>query len=199
MSLFRNNTFVVVNTVGFLVGMGMFGTITFLPLFLQVVKGVSPTGSGLFLVPMMGGLIFASTMAGRIMSKTGRYRLMPAISTGVLALAMVVLTTVGTDSPLWLIGGTMVLVGLGLVVVAIKLFGSSVSEKFARANEVQPCLSMFFNKLPYEPERLEDVGMPDAEPDEEPRMSRSELLDRFDGRLPEDVLARLRGEFDTSG
>ncbi|AUC54144.1 EmrB/QacA family drug resistance transporter [Sagittula sp. P11] len=114
MSLFRNNTFVVVNTVGFLVGMGMFGTITFLPLFLQVVKGVSPTGSGLFLVPMMGGLIFASTMAGRIMSKTGRYRLMPAISTGVLALAMVVLTTVGTDSPLWLIGGTMVLVGLGL-------------------------------------------------------------------------------------
>jgi hypothetical protein len=93
----------------------------------------------------------------------------------------------------------LMLLILGLVVVAIKLFGSSVSEKFARANEVQPCLSMFFNKLPYEPERLEDVGMPDAEPDEEPRMSRSELLDRFDGRLPEDVLARLRGEFDTSG
>ena len=64
--LFRINTFLVVNGVGFLVGFAMFGTITFLPLFLQVVKGVSPTGSGLFLVPMMGGLIFASTMAGRI-------------------------------------------------------------------------------------------------------------------------------------
>ncbi|MEQ5871339.1 MFS transporter [Sagittula sp. NFXS13] len=114
MSLFRNNTFIVINTVGFLVGMGMFGTITFLPLFLQVVKDVSPTTSGLFLVPMMGGLIFASTGAGRIMSKTGRYKLMPTLSTGLLAMAMVALTTLSQDTPLWMIAGTMVLVGLGL-------------------------------------------------------------------------------------
>ena len=80
MSLFANNTFLVVNFVGLMVGMAMFGTITFLPFFLQVVKGVSPTSSGLFLVPMMGGLILASTVAGRIMSKTGRYRLLPIAS-----------------------------------------------------------------------------------------------------------------------
>ena len=55
MSLFANNTFLVVNFVGLMVGMAMFGTITFLPFFLQVVKGISPTSSGLFLVPMMGG------------------------------------------------------------------------------------------------------------------------------------------------
>ncbi|MFW2587983.1 MDR family MFS transporter [Sagittula sp. SSi028] len=114
LSLFRNNTFVVVNAVGFLVGMGMFGTITFLPLFLQVVKGVSPTASGLFLVPMMGGLIFASTMAGRVMSRTGRYKLMPTLSTGLLAAAMLGLTTLSQNSPLWLIASTLVLVGLGL-------------------------------------------------------------------------------------
>lgn len=114
LSLFRNNTFLVVNAVGFLVGMGMFGTITFLPLFLQVVKGVSPTNSGLFLVPMMGGLIFASTMAGRVMSKTGRYKLMPTLSTGVLAVALVALSTISAESPLWFIAGAMVLIGLGL-------------------------------------------------------------------------------------
>lgn len=114
MSLFRNNTFVVVNTVGFMVGMGMFGTITFLPLFLQVVKGVSPTTSGLFLVPMMGGLIFASTAAGKVMSKTGRYKRMPMLSTGLLALAMLSMTALSKDTPLWMIAGSMVLIGLGL-------------------------------------------------------------------------------------
>ncbi|WP_425101503.1 MDR family MFS transporter [Tropicibacter sp. S64] len=114
MSLFVNNTFVVVNSVGFLVGMAMFGTITFLPLFLQVVKGVSPTNSGLFLVPMMAGLLSASMGAGRIMSKTGHYRMMPIYSTGLLALAMAMMATITQDSPLWLIAGCMVLVGLGL-------------------------------------------------------------------------------------
>ncbi|WP_425073811.1 MDR family MFS transporter [Sagittula sp. S175] len=113
-SLFRNNTFVVINTVGFMVGTAMFGTITFLPLFLQVVKNVSPTGSGLFLVPMMGGLIFASTMAGRVMSKTGRYKLMPTLSTGLLALAMLSMTSLSMETPLWMIAGSMVLIGLGL-------------------------------------------------------------------------------------
>jgi EmrB/QacA subfamily drug resistance transporter len=114
MGLFRNNAFVVVNTVGFLVGMGMFGTITFLPLFLQVVKGVSPTASGLFLVPMMGGLILASTGAGRIMSKTGRYKIMPTLSTGLLALAMLGMTQLDQDTPLWVLGVNMAMIGLGL-------------------------------------------------------------------------------------
>ncbi|MFW2545051.1 MDR family MFS transporter [Primorskyibacter sp. 2E107] len=114
MSLFVNNTFVVVNVVGFLVGMAMFATITFLPLFLQVVKGVSPTNSGLFLVPMMAGLLSASMGAGKVMSVTGRYKLLPILSTGLLALAMALMATITQDSPLWLIAGTMVLVGLGL-------------------------------------------------------------------------------------
>lgn len=114
LSLFRNNTFLVINAVGFLVGMGMFGTITFLPLFLQIVKGVTPTTSGLFLVPMMGGLIVSSQMAGRIMSASGRYKLMPTLSTGVLALALLAMSGIGAASSLWFIGGVMVLVGVGL-------------------------------------------------------------------------------------
>lgn len=114
LSLFRNNTFLVVNVVGFLVGMGMFGTITFLPLFLQMVKEVSPTVSGLFLVPMMGGLILSSMVAGRIMSATGRYKLMPTLSTGVLALALLAMSRLDAGSALWVIGAVMVMVGLGL-------------------------------------------------------------------------------------
>jgi EmrB/QacA subfamily drug resistance transporter len=112
--LFRLNSFVVVNTVGFLVGGAMFGTITFLPLFLQIAKGVSPTGSGLFLLPMMGGLILASAAAGQVMTRTGRYKAMPVASTGLLTVSLLGMATVTGDTPLWLIGIFMAGVGLGL-------------------------------------------------------------------------------------
>ncbi|WP_375259414.1 MDR family MFS transporter [Citreimonas sp.] len=112
--LFRNPTFLVVNAVGFLVGMAMFGTITFMPLFLQVVKDVDATTSGLFLLPMMGGLLGTSILAGQVMSRTGRYRLLPVLSTGVLALAMLLLARIGAQSSLWGIAACMLLVGVGL-------------------------------------------------------------------------------------
>jgi EmrB/QacA subfamily drug resistance transporter len=112
--LFRNNTFVVINGVGFLVGMAMFGTITFVPLFLQVVKGATPTESGLFLLPMMAGLIGASTLSGQMMSRTGRYRALPIASNLLLAVAMVLLATVGAQTPLWLMAVYMLLAGMGL-------------------------------------------------------------------------------------
>ncbi len=114
LSLFRNNAFVTVNSMGFLIGMAMFGTITFLPLFLQVAKGVSPTQSGLFLVPMMGGLLGGSIGAGRIMSKRGTYKVMPILSTALLCASMLALTRLSGDTPLWLLALNMVGVGLGL-------------------------------------------------------------------------------------
>ena len=114
LGLFRNNTFLVVNSVGFMVGVAMFGTITFIPLYLQVVQGVSPAVSGLFLTPMMAGLIASSTGAGQVMARTGRYKIMPTLSTGLLALAMVSLSTLSEGSPLWLVAVSMICVGLGL-------------------------------------------------------------------------------------
>lgn len=114
LSLFSNNTFLVANSVGVLVGSAMFGSITFLPLFLQVVKGVSPTNSGMFLVAMMVGLLGGSIGAGKRMSDTGRYKLLPVLSTGLLALSMLALSTVSPTTPLWHIAGFMVLVGLGI-------------------------------------------------------------------------------------
>ena len=112
--LFRNNTFLVTNAVGFLVGMAMFGSITFLPMYLQLAKGVSPTNSALQLVPMMVGLIGASTLSGFLMSRTGRYRFLPMISTAVLVVGLVLLANMQLDTPDWQVAIYMLLVGAGI-------------------------------------------------------------------------------------
>ncbi|MGR3593611.1 MAG: MDR family MFS transporter [Limimaricola soesokkakensis] len=114
LSLFRLNAVAVVNAAGLLVGMAMFGTITFLPLYLQVVQGVSPVLSGMFLLPMMGGLIGASMVSGRVMGRTGRYKALPVASTALLALAMLGLSRLGPDTPLWQVLALMTATGLGI-------------------------------------------------------------------------------------
>lgn len=112
--LFRNNAFLVVNSVGFLVGCVMFGSVTFVPFFLQVVKGFTPTQAGLGLIPMMLGLILASTLAGWFMSATGRYKVLPPFSTALLALGAVMLTTIGRGTPFWLTSLYLLMVGIGI-------------------------------------------------------------------------------------
>lgn len=114
LSLFTINNFVVANSVGFLVGCAMFGTITFMPLYLQTVQGVLPATSGLFLVPMMVGLIGGSMGAGQLMSRTGRYRILPIISTGVLAVAMLLMSTLSAETRLWQVTLYMLLTGIGI-------------------------------------------------------------------------------------
>ena len=114
LQLFRNNTFLVSNAVGFLVGMAMFGSITFLPMYLQLAKGVSPTQSALQLLPMMIGLIGASTLSGFVMSRTGRYKILPSISTALLFVGLLLLGMMQLDTPDWQIAAYMFLVGLGI-------------------------------------------------------------------------------------
>lgn len=114
LQLFRNRTFVITNAVGFLVGMAMFGSITFLPLYLQVAKGVSPTGSALQLLPMMIGLISASTLSGFIMSKTGRYKMLPVGASAILCVGLLLLGTMSLATPDWQIALFMFIVGIGI-------------------------------------------------------------------------------------
>ncbi|KKB09186.1 MDR family MFS transporter [Devosia chinhatensis] len=114
LSLFRNNTFAVTSAVGFLVGMAMFGSITFLPMYLQLAKGISPTDSALQLVPMMVGLIGASMLSGFIMTRTGRYRFLPILSTFVLVIGLVLLANMQLDTPATLVALYMFLVGAGI-------------------------------------------------------------------------------------
>jgi len=112
--LFSIRNFQVANSMNLLIGMTMFGVIAFVPTFLQVVNGVDPATSGLFLVPMMVGMIGTSMLAGRMMSRTGRYKRYPTISTALLGLACLLMSTIGPQTPMWLFAGYMVLVGIGL-------------------------------------------------------------------------------------
>src|SRR5690606_8652343 len=78
--LFANRTFTLTGAVGLVVGIAMFGSVTYLPLFLQVVNGATPTGSGLQMVPMMGGMLFTSILSGQLISRWGRYRVIPIMA-----------------------------------------------------------------------------------------------------------------------
>ena len=77
LALFRNHTFTVTSMIGFIVGFALFGAITYLPLYLQVTKGLSPTKSGLQLLPLMAGLLVTSIVSGQLITRLGRYRLFP--------------------------------------------------------------------------------------------------------------------------
>ena len=115
--LFADRTFTVATIVGFVVGFGMFGVISFLPLFLQVVTGASATGSGLALVPLMGGLLVSSIGAGQVIGRTGRYRAFPIVGTGVATVGMLLLSTMGTTTSGATVSTFMVVLGLGLGLV----------------------------------------------------------------------------------
>jgi EmrB/QacA subfamily drug resistance transporter len=114
MRLFRNSIFTVANIFGFMIGAAMFGAMIFLPVYLQVVDGMSPTESGLAMLPLVVGIFSTSIAAGRRMSRTGRYRLYPILGASVTALALVLLSTLDTDTPYWFAGLSMFVMGLGL-------------------------------------------------------------------------------------
>lgn len=115
--LFRNRTFVVSCSVGFIVGVSMFGSVTFMPVYLQVVKGATPSAAGLLLTPMMGGVLITSIISGQIISRVGRYRVFPIAGTAIMTLGLGLLATLGSGSPLWVASCYMLVLGLGLGMV----------------------------------------------------------------------------------
>jgi EmrB/QacA subfamily drug resistance transporter len=115
--LFRNRIFSVSSAVGVVVGFAMFGSITFLPLFLQTVKGASPTGSGLQLLPVMGGMLVTSIASGQLISRWGRYRLFPILGTAVMSVGLFLLARMRTDTSLVTASLYMLIVGMGLGMV----------------------------------------------------------------------------------
>jgi EmrB/QacA subfamily drug resistance transporter len=117
MALFRNRTFVVTSAVGFIIGLALFGAVTFLPLYLQVVKGHSPTVSGLLITPMMAGLLVTSILSGNLISRFGHYRPFPIAGTAIMAVGLSLLSTIGVSTPTLTTAGYMVVLGLGLGMV----------------------------------------------------------------------------------
>jgi EmrB/QacA subfamily drug resistance transporter len=115
--LFANRVFSIVNGVGFLIGAAMFGTIVYLPLYLQIVKGATPTAAGLLLLPLMIGVLSTAISSGRAITRTGRYKIFPVAGTGIIAVGMTLLTRLQIDTPLWQVGAAMMVVGAGLGLV----------------------------------------------------------------------------------
>jgi EmrB/QacA subfamily drug resistance transporter len=115
LKIFKEPTFARTQLMGFIIGIGMFGGMITLPLILQVVYGATPTEAGLLMLPMVAGLMTASITSGRIMSKTGKYRIFFNVGTGLLLLGYTyMLLVLDASIPIWVVSIGMVIIGLGL-------------------------------------------------------------------------------------
>ena len=112
--LFRGRTFTVATMSSVIIGMGMFGAILVLPLYLQIVKGYSPTGAGLATLPLVLGIMAGSVISGQTISRTGRYKIFPIVGTGLMVVGLYLFSLIGADTPLWKTALIMPIVGLGL-------------------------------------------------------------------------------------
>jgi EmrB/QacA subfamily drug resistance transporter len=112
--LFRSRTFSVASAQVAIIGMAMFGGLSVLPLYLQIVKGASPAKSGLLLLPLVGGLMLASLAAGQFTARTGRYKIFPVVGSVLMVIGMGLLVTLGADTPIWHTDVFMLIFGIGL-------------------------------------------------------------------------------------
>ncbi len=112
--LFRNRTVAVGSILNTVVGMGMFGILAGLPLYLQLVRGATPTEAGLLLLPLTAGIMAGSIISGQAISRTGRYKIFPVVGAFLLTAGAFGFSRVGVDTPMWVTGSIMVVFGLGL-------------------------------------------------------------------------------------
>ncbi|WP_280371529.1 MFS transporter [Nocardia wallacei] len=175
--LFKNSTFSVAIGGGTIVGIAMFGSITMVPLYLQVVRGYSPTEAGLLMLPLVLGIMSGSVIAGQVTKRSGRYKILPVLGTFIITIGALLYAQVKFDSPLWqpLIFGGIIGLGLGFcmqtLIIAAQNAGprrdmgvSTASATFFRqvggTLGVAVFLTILFNMLP------------------------NKILDAFGGRLP---------------
>ncbi|MGW6304170.1 DHA2 family efflux MFS transporter permease subunit [Streptomyces niveus] len=117
LGLFRIRTFALVCVISFIVGFAMFGAMTYLPTFLQIVQGVSPTLSGVHMLPMVFGLLLTSTVSGQIVSRTGRWKVFPIAGTGIIAIGLLLLHQLKVNSSTWEMSVYFFVFGAGLGLV----------------------------------------------------------------------------------
>ncbi|MEU5216381.1 MFS transporter [Streptomyces sp. NPDC020807] len=117
LKLFRIRTFTLVSVISFVVGFAMFGAMTYLPTFLQVVQGVSPTMSGVHMLPMVLGMLLTSTASGQIVSRTGRWKVFPLAGTALTAIGLLLLHRLTETSSTWEMSVYFFVFGAGLGLV----------------------------------------------------------------------------------
>jgi len=154
--LFKNRVFTSGSAIGFVVGFAMFGAMTFLPLFLQEVRGVSPTSSGLRLLPMMVGLFGASITAGQLVSKGWRYRPFPIAGTAIMTVGLFLMSTVSEKTSSWTMGIYMFVLGAGLglvmqiLVTAVQNAGANFFRSIGGSFGTAVFGALYANQLPHQ-------------------------------------------------
>src|SRR3954465_3078946 len=128
--LFRNPVFVVSSAIALRVGLAMLGALTFLPTYLQYVRGVSATSSGLRTLPMVVGLFVASTAAGTIVGRTGKYKIFPVSGSALMVVGLLLLSRLNPTTSFWVLSLDLVVfgVGLGLCMQILTIIVQSTSE-----------------------------------------------------------------------
>ncbi|MDR2279458.1 MAG: MFS transporter [Gordonia sp. (in: high G+C Gram-positive bacteria)] len=114
MQLFSNRNFTLVTIAALMVGITMFGALGYMPTYIQMVTGVDATVAGLYMIPMMGGLLITSIASGQIISRTGRYKVFPLVGSVIIGIALALLSTMHIDTPTWLMCVYLAVFGIGL-------------------------------------------------------------------------------------
>ncbi len=145
--VFKNRNFSVTMALTFLVGLAMFGAMTFLPLYQQTVQGASPTVSGLLLVPMMIGVTITSILSGQVTTKTGRYRIFPILGGAIMVAGMFLLTHLGIGTSRVTSASYYVVLGLGMgfIMQMVSLIAQNSVEQ--KDMGVASSARMFFQQI----------------------------------------------------
>jgi drug resistance transporter, EmrB/QacA subfamily len=145
--LFDSKAFSMTIVLSVLVGFGMFGAMMTIPLYLQIVNGLTPTQSGLATLPMMAGVMTASIGVGQLIGRTGRYRIFPMTGTATTALGFVILTQITPDRPSWYLMIAMFVIGAGLGQLMQTLTLAAQASASARDIGVSTSSAAFFRQI----------------------------------------------------
>ncbi|MFM9376004.1 MDR family MFS transporter [Gordonia sp. VNK21] len=114
MSLFRDRNFNLVTIAALLIGIVMFGVISYMPTYIQMVTGVDATVAGLLMIPMMAGLLIASIGSGAAVSRTGRYKAFPIAGAAVMGVGLALISTLNIDTATWIMCTYLGVMGVGI-------------------------------------------------------------------------------------
>ncbi|WP_124344630.1 MDR family MFS transporter, partial [Cellulomonas algicola] len=145
--LFRNRTFGVGAAANVVIGLGMFGGLATLPLYLQIVRGQTPTEAGLTLIPFTVGIMSGSVIAGQTTARTGRYKVFPVIGTMLMVVGALLFSRLAVETPFWQIFAASVVFGLGLGLTMQPLVLAVQNAVAIRDMGVATSSSLFFRQM----------------------------------------------------
>ncbi|MBO3733225.1 MDR family MFS transporter [Glycomyces niveus] len=112
--MFKQGTFALAAVIALVFGVAMFSGIVYIPLFFQMVRGYSPTESGLLMIPMMAGMVLTSVSSGFVISRLGRYKWFLVAGSVVITSGLALFTQLHVDTPLWLSSLYLLVLGIGM-------------------------------------------------------------------------------------